>query len=537
MALLEVSGLSMSYDEKLLYHDAEFELQPGEHLGIVGQNGTGKSTLIKLITEQILPISGTIKWQKDTRIGYLDQYAQIDKHLTVREFLATAFTELYQLEAQMGAYYDQYAVDGDDQLLIQAGQIQEQLEQADFYDLDTKVQKVITGLGLTELAERTTSELSGGQRSKIILAKLLLANDDVLLLDEPTNYLDTAHIEWLVGFLQAFTGTTLIVSHDYDFLEQVTNSIVDIAFGKMTKYRGSFQEAMRQKNENRKRQQREFTQQQELIAKTQKFIDKNQAGTKAKQAKSRGRMLDKLTLVEAPEQSLRSYFDFPLYEAPSQEVEDPYAIYDEPFDSAPVPPATTLTVEELCVGYEQALLQPVTFEMVAGQKLALVGFNGAGKSTLIKTILGQLMALNGHASFSDDVVISYFNQDLAWDNEQLTPLDVLRDHFPDLELQAIRRALNNAGINKQNAQKPLALLSGGEQAKVKLALMKLTPSNFLIMDEPTNHLDEASKQALQRALKQFPGNLILVSHEADFYQDWLLDVLDISDLSLNTPTD
>ncbi|CAH0418346.1 ABC-F family ATP-binding cassette domain-containing protein [Periweissella ghanensis] len=537
MALLEVQGLSMSYDDKQLYTEAEFELQAGEHLGIVGQNGTGKSTLIKLITEQILPVSGTIKWQKGTSIGYLDQYAAVTDDLTVREFLATAFTNLYQMEAQMSAYYEQFAETGDEQLLMQAGQIQEQLEQAEFYDLDTKVEKVITGLGLNDIADHKTAQLSGGQRSKIILAKLLLANDEVLLLDEPTNYLDTVHIAWLVTFLQAFDGTTMIVSHDYDFLEQVTNSIVDIAFGKMTKYRGSFQEAMRQKNENRKRQLREFTQQQELIAKTQKFIDKNQAGTKAKQAKSRGRMLDKMNLVDAPDQDLRSYFDFPVYQPVEAEMEDPYAIYDEPFETGPVAPATTLTVNNLTVGYDQALLQPISFEMVAGQKLALVGFNGAGKSTLIKTLLGKITSLAGTSKFTEDIVVNYFNQDLTWENDQLTPLDVLRDQFPEMELQPIRRSLNNAGINKQNAQKPLALLSGGEQAKVKLALMTLTPSNFLIMDEPTNHLDEATKQALQRALKKFTGNLILVSHEADFYQDWLPDVLDISALSLNTPTD
>lgn len=267
---------------------------------------------------------------------------------------------------------------------------------------------------------------------------------------------------------------------------------------------------MKQKDENRNRQLRAFTQQQTLIAKTEQFIAKNKAGTKSKQAKSRERMLDKLTIIDAPDHEARATFDFPYEEMESQEV---------------------LTVERLVVGYEHALLHPVSFKMTHGQKVVLKGFNGVGKSTLIKSILGQIKALGGTTQFAPAVKVNYFSQDLTWKDDTLTPLQVLADAYPLLEPRVLRRRLGAAGINSENAQKALHLLSGGEQAKVKLALMELVPSNFLIMDEPTNHLDEATKQALQKALKTFPGNVILVSHEAEFYRDWLPWEIDVAALT------
>lgn len=516
MALLEIDNLSMSYADKQLYNNASLQLQARERMGIVGQNGAGKSTLIKIITEQILPVSGTISWQKNIRVGYLDQYAEIPLELTAIDFLHTAFNDLYTKETQLTAKYTEYADTGDEQLLIQAGQLQAELESAGFYDLDTKVEKIITGLGLTDLADQLTASMSGGQRSKLILAKLLLAHNDVIILDEPTNYLDTVHIAWLVEFLQNYAGAALIVSHDYEFLEQVTTTIADVAFGKITKYRGSFRQAMQQKDASRNRQLREFTKQQTLIAKTEQFINKNRAGTKSKQAKSRERMLDKLEVITAPDQLMRARFEFPYTEIESQVV---------------------LTVNNLEVGYEQPLLAPVSFKLVHGQKIALTGFNGVGKSTLIKSLLGQIKTLGGSSQFAPAVAVNYFSQELIWENDQLTPLEVLSNSYPMLEQRELRQRLGSAGINNENAQKQIALLSGGEQAKVKLALMELVPSNFLILDEPTNHLDETTKIGLQKALQKFPGNVILVSHETDFYRDWLPNSLDVAALSLQATTE
>ena len=248
MAVLDVEGLTMSYADKKLYEDASFQLEKHEHMGIVGQNGAGKSTLIKILIGKTLPVDGTIKWQKGVKIGYLDQYVDIPAGMTLIDFLHTAFTELYQLNDQMNKLYADYAEKMDDELLTKAGRIQEKLDANNFYEIETEVERVMNGLGLTDIGkDHVVSEMSGGQRSKIILAKMLLENPDVILLDEPTNYLDTAHIKWLIDYLNDFDGAAMVISHDYDFLEQVTNTICDVSFGKITKYRGSFQQLIHPK--------------------------------------------------------------------------------------------------------------------------------------------------------------------------------------------------------------------------------------------------------------------------------------------------
>ncbi|MBM7544449.1 ATPase subunit of ABC transporter with duplicated ATPase domains [Weissella beninensis] len=512
MALLEVKDLSMSYAEKQLYSEASFQLNKGEHMGIVGQNGAGKSTLIKILTGKVLPLNGQILWQKNLKVGYLDQYADIPTGMNLITFLHTAFNHLYDLERQMTEYYSEYAQNLDERLLQRAGKIQEQLDSANFYELDTEIERIISGLGLEAIGrDHMISEMSGGQRSKIILAKLLLENDDVIILDEPTNYLDTNHIEWLIEFLQSFAGAAIIISHDYDFLEQVTNTIADIAFGKITKYRGSFQQAMRQKTEKRDAQMRAFEKQQVEITKAQKFIAKNKAGSKSNQAKSREKMLAKMDIVTPPDEKLRASFNFPYLNSGSQNA---------------------LTVKNLSVGYVTPLLMPVTFSMSHGQKIVFKGFNGVGKSTLIKSILGIIKPLTGESTFSPSVKVNYFSQDLVWENEQATPLAIMQNAYPLLEPKTIRTRLGAVGINASNAVKPIGLLSGGEQTKVKLALMELTQANFLILDEPTNHLDDDTKKGLKEALQKFSGNLILVSHEASFYQGWIDKELNVEGLSL-----
>lgn len=512
MAVLDVEGLTMSYADKKLYEDASFQLEKHEHMGIVGQNGAGKSTLIKILIGKTLPVDGTIKWQKGVKIGYLDQYVDIPVGMTLIDFLHTAFTELYQLNDQMNKLYADYAEKMDDELLTKAGRIQEKLDANNFYEIETEVERVMNGLGLTDIGkDHVVSEMSGGQRSKIILAKMLLENPDVILLDEPTNYLDTAHIEWLIDYLNDFDGAAMIISHDYDFLEQVTNTICDVSFGKITKYRGSFQQAMRQKEERKEAQEREYEKQQAVIEKAQRFIRKNKAGSKSTMAKSREKMLARMKKIDPPEDNLKATFHFPYENTGS---------------------ANALRVEKLSVGYNRPLLAPVTFSMTMGEKLLFTGFNGVGKSTLIKSILKKIPALGGTATFSPSARINYFDQDLEWDDPTLTPLQTIQNMFPTMQPRTIRTKLARAGINAANTMKKMNLLSGGEQTKVKLAILELTPCNFLIMDEPTNHLDDETKEGLKKALQDFPGNLILVSHEQGFFEGWLDKILNVEKLSL-----
>ena len=486
MSILEVTDLSMSYADKQLYDQASFVLNKEDHMGVIGQNGAGKSTLIRLITGQTLPDAGQIKWQRGKKIGYLDQYAESAHDLTIGAFLQSAFNK--------------------------AGKYQEQLEAADFYGLDVKIDQVMTGLGIDVLGkERQVSSCSSGQRSKIILAKLLLEEPDVLLLDEPTNYLDTEHIEWLIGYLNEFSGCFMVISHDYDFLEAITNTIIDVAFGKITKYTGSFQAAIKQKEVKKEVQLKAYEKQRRQIEKDEAYIRKNKAGTRAAMAKSRQKRLDKLERLTPPSDNLQAHFNFPYLELLS---------------------SATLRVKRLSVGYNKPLLEPVTFSMSHGEKVVLKGFNGVGKSTLIKSILGKIKTFGGTAQFVDAAVINYFTQELTWQDPNQTPLQVLQDAYPKLEPKTIRQRLARAGINAANTLKPMKLLSGGEQTKVKLCLLELKPSNFLILDEPTNHLDDETKQALKQALMNFPGNVLLVTHEASFYAGWVDKIFDVENIQL-----
>ncbi|HEY4399420.1 MAG TPA: ABC-F family ATP-binding cassette domain-containing protein [Lactobacillaceae bacterium] len=514
MALLEVTGLSMAYAEKTLYQDAEFALNVGEHMGIVGQNGAGKSTLIRIITGQALPLDGKITWQNNIKVGYLDQYAEIPDGMNLVEFLHTAYQDLYNKQALMEKYYNDYAETFDEKFLDRAGRLQEELDAADFYGIDTEIERIISGLGLDAIGrDHALTDMSGGQRAKVILAKLLLENNDVIILDEPTNYLDVSHIAWLEEFLQTYEGAALIISHDFDFLDKVTNAIIDVAHGKITKYRGSFKQAMRQKDERAEQQMRAYEKQQGEIEKAQKFIAKNKArASTSKQAKSREKMLARMDKIDPPSENLQAHFNFPYVESNS---------------------ANALRVNDLSVGYVTPVLEPVTFSLTSHQKVAFKGFNGAGKSTLIKSILGVIPSLAGDAEFSPSAVVNYFDQDLEWDNDLKTPLQEMQDRFPKLEPKALRTRLAAAGINAENAMKPLHQLSGGEQTKVKLAIMEMKPSNFLILDEPTNHLDAQTKDALRQAVTKFPGNVIVVSHEASFYDNFIDKELNVAALSLN----
>ncbi|TDG83055.1 hypothetical protein C5L34_000630 [Lentilactobacillus hilgardii] len=512
MPLLSVSNLSMSFAEKDLYKDAEFTLEKGEHMGVVGQNGVGKSTLIKIITDTQLPLTGDIKWQKNIKVGYLDQYADIEDNLTLIQFLRTAFADLYKKNETLTKLYETYAETADDKLLERAGTIQDELDSSDFYDVDTRIEQTIVGLGLDSIGrDHLVGKMSGGQRSKIILAKMLLADPDVILLDEPTNYLDVNQIEWLVDYLNNFSGAAMVVSHDYDFLDRITNCIINVAFGKITKYRGNFKKAMRQRKEREEFQQKQYDKQQVEIEKAERFIRKNKAGSKSTMAKSREKKLSHMDKIDPPSTNISASFNFPYEDTGSHEA---------------------LTVDKLSVGYNKPLLAPVTFTISMGEKVGFSGFNGVGKSTLIKTILKKLPAKGGTAKFSPSAIINYFSQDLAWDNNRMTPMQIISDKYPKLSQRTIRTKLAKCGLDAQNAIKPIHELSGGEQTKVKLAMMEFVPSNFLIMDEPTNHLDEETKEALKRAIDRFSGNVIIVSHENSFYEGLVDKVLNVEKLSL-----
>ncbi|QIB68545.1 ABC-F family ATP-binding cassette domain-containing protein [Aminipila butyrica] len=508
MSLLDITELSHSFGDHLLYKNAKLSLNKGEHMGIVGQNGTGKSTLIKICTEQLMPDSGRVFWQANLSVGYLDQYAQINGQLTGNAFLKTAFSTLYQLEADMLQLYQQAAL-GESHCLDLAAQYQETLDREDFYSIDTRLNQVAEGLGLLAIGlNRPIGELSGGQRTKIILAKLLLAKPDVLLLDEPTNFLDKEHISWLANYLANLENAFMVVSHDHSFLERITNRICDVDGHTLTKYYGTYSAFLIKKSLLQEDYLRQYTAQQREIKKTEEFIRKNIAGRKSRMARGRRKQLERLEKIEALDQT---------------EIKPVFS-----FQACPLTNAQHLSVGNLSVGYAYPLLSSVNLEVKGGQKVVITGFNGIGKSTLLKTLVGLLPPLGGQFHFSSQVSLEYFEQEMTWPEKNKNPMQLLSHCFPALSSKEVHQHLARCGISSRHALQAIGTLSGGEQAKVKLCLLTLKPYNFLILDEPTNHLDKQAKEALKAALAAFPGTVLLVCHEEDFYRDWAQYVLDMA---------
>lgn len=507
MSLLEISGLSHVYGDNTLYKNAELTLNKGEHMGVVGQNGAGKSTLIKICTEQVIPDAGRIIWKPNTSVGCLDQYAEIDHSLTMLDFLKTAYSKLYKMEDEMDALYEQTA-NGNLRCLNQAAQLQEELERQGFYLIDTYIEQIASGLGLHAIGlDRPIGQMSGGQRAKVILAKLLLEKPDVLLLDEPTNLLDKEHVLWLADYLSGLENAYMVVSHDFAFLDKIANCICDIDNDRITKYFGTYSEFLKKKAFLREDYARQYAAQQREIKKTEEFIRKNRAGIKSKMARGRQKQLDRLEKLEALNQKeIIPRFHLSALSAASSEH---------------------LSVTQLAIGYYYPILSDINFTINGGQKIVITGFNGIGKSTLLKTLIGQIPVLHGSYQFAQHVKIGYFEQDLLWENKGKTPLQILSDVHPDMTLKERRTYLARCGISGEQAVQPIKTLSGGEQTKVKMCLLTLTPCNFLIMDEPTNHLDAHAKDALKMALMEFPGTVLLVSHEEAFYKEWAQRVINI----------
>ncbi len=508
MSLLEVGNLSHAYGDKVLYKQSSFSLFKGEHMGIVGQNGTGKSTLIKILIGEVIPDTGFVVWQKKIGIGHLDQYAGVDGSLTIREYLRAAFSELYDAEERLNQLYAKLRGDGDRVLLRQIEDRQDYLIKNDFYAIDTLIGKVATGLGLTGIGmDRKLSKLSGGQREKVILAKLLLNKPDVLLLDEPTNFLDAEHIEWLSSYLSALKTAIMVVSHDHMFLDRITTCICDIENGRIRKYNGSYSHFIMQREQRREDYIRSYTAQKNEIEKLEQYIRKNKVrAATAKMARGRQKKLDKIERL-----------------APPTVMGKPQIGFSEIMRCNTRP----LTVNELEVGYSYALLPKLSFKMTAGEKLAVTGFNGIGKTTLIKTLVGLIPVISGSFWFDEQVKIAYYEQETQWENGDMTPIEIISAVYPKLTQKEVRSRLSRCGVKTANALQPIKTLSGGEQSKVKLCNMTMTQTNFLILDEPTNHLDAETKEALGLALHAFTGNVILVSHEAAFYENIVDDLIDI----------
>ena len=517
MSILNVEHLSHGFGDRAIFHDVSFRLLKGEHIGLIGANGEGKSTFMNIITGKLQPDEGKVEWAKRVRVGYLDQHAVLEKGMTVREVLKNAFSFLFELEEQMNGICDRLgdAPEGEmEAMMEELGTIQDLLMAHDFYTIDAKVDEVGRALGLADIGmEKDVTELSGGQRTKVLLGKLLLEKPDILLLDEPTNYLDEQHIEWLKRYLQEYENAFILISHDIPFLNSVINIIYHMENQRLDRYVGDY-DKFREVYEVKKAQlEAAYKRQQQEIAELQDFVARNKARVSTRNmAMSRQKKLDKMDVIELAKEKPKPEFHFLEARAAGK------CIFE---------------TEDLVIGYDQnePLSKQLNLYMERGEKIALVGANGIGKTTLLKSILGLIPALSGKAVLGDYLEIGYFEQEMAPGNTT-TCIEEIWKEFPSYTQYQVRSALAKCGLTTKHIESQVRVLSGGEQAKVRLCKLINRETNLLLLDEPTNHLDVDAKDELKRALKEYRGSILLICHEPEFYSDVVTKVWDCREWSL-----
>ena len=502
MALLEVEGLKFKYTDQNLFNDVSFRILPKDHIVLVGDNGCGKSTFMNLIAKNLIPDSGKITWLNNVTYSYLDQHLKVKTDITIYEYITEVFAPLLAKEAKMNEYYEKLCSCPEyeyEKYLSFAQSIQDELDKANFYAMNSTMGNMINGLGIADYGMDTKlNKLSGGQRAKVYLAKLLLEQPDVLLMDEPTNFLDVAHIEWLAKYLKEFKKAFVVISHDEGFLRQIGEVVYCLNNKTLTRYNMPYDLYLKEREIREEQYKNAYENQQKFIKKTQDFIQRNIVrATTTKQAQSRRKMLEKIAVLEKPKNHDPMTIKFPFSKGLGQEV---------------------LKLKNLSVGYgDKIVLSDLEFLMKQNQKIAILGHNGVGKSTILKTIMGLLKPIDGEFVWNPSADLNYFPQEEEYD-EVVTPISYLRYYYHLKTDGELRSVLATTGIKGDLAIKPMRELSGGQQTKVRLALMTMKKSNVLIFDEPTNHLDVASKAELWEAIDKFPGSVILVTHEDDFYE-------------------
>ncbi|WP_283675092.1 ABC-F family ATP-binding cassette domain-containing protein [Butyricicoccus sp. Marseille-Q5471] len=511
MSILTVSHVSHGFGGRQILQDASFRLLKGEHIGLVGANGEGKTTFLDIITGKREPDEGSVSWCNHITTGYLDQFSTLEKGLTIRDVLRSAFAHMYALEQELLALYDKMGESSEtelEQLMEDVGEIQEILEHSGFYVLDTKIEEYAGGLGLMEVGlERDVTELSGGQRAKVLLTKLLLENPMILILDEPTNFLDENHIAWLKRFLQNYENGFILVSHDTEFMSDVVNVIYHMENATLTRYSGSYQQFMELYEVKKRQIEQAYEKQQKEIAHLEDFVARNKArAATATLARSRQKRLDKMEVIEIAKERIKPVFSFTPARTPGREV---------------------IVAKNLVLGYDEPLTRPVDVVVERNQKIAIRGVNGLGKSTLLKTLLGLISPVAGTVEQDQFVEVGYFEQEER-DNDR-TALEEIWSEFPGMSNGEVRAALARCGLTSEHITTQMRVLSGGENAKVRLCKLMLRPMNLLVLDEPTNHLDVDAKDVLKEAIRAFKGTVLLVSHEPEFYSDLVTTVWNVED--------
>ena len=511
MSILNVEHLTHGFGDRAIFNDVSFRLLKGEHVGLIGANGEGKSTFMNIITGKLMPDEGKVEWAKNVRVGYLDQHTVLTPGMTIRQVLASAFDFLYDMEKQMNEICEKM---GDatpeelEQYMEDLGTLQDLLTMHDFYMIDAKVEEVGRALGLTEIGlDRDVTELSGGQRTKILLGKLLLEKPDILLLDEPTNYLDAEHIEWLKRYLNDYENAFILISHDIPFLNSVINLVYHMDNQELNRYVGDYDKFQEVYAMKKSQLEAAYNRQQKEIADLKDFVARNKARVATRNmAMSRQKKLDKMDMIELAAEKPKPEFHFKEGRTTSRII---------------------FEARDLVIGYDEPLSKPLNLTMERKEKVALIGANGIGKTTLLKSILGLIPPLSGEVEQGDYLEIGYFEQEMSGSGDN-SCIDEIWQEFPSYTQYEVRSALAKCGLTNKHIESRIMFLSGGEQAKVRLCKLLNRPTNVLLLDEPTNHLDVAAKEELKRALKEYKGSVLMVCHEPEFYEGLATQVWDLS---------
>ena len=496
--LFRLSDITKSYGGAEILKGVSFQINPGEKVGLVGRNGAGKTTVFRLITGEEQPDSGDIVSVNGLKIGLLQQHVDFSPDETVHTAALSAFKEIHDIEAEMRILEKRMESDHSDEVLDRYAELQLAFEHADGFTYAARAESILMGMGFQkDVWSQSASTLSGGQKNRLGMVRLLLSGSDILLLDEPTNHLDVKAVEWLENFLHDFDRGYVVISHDRYFLDRTTDRIIEIENGRASTYKGNYSKFIVERELRREQQRREYENQQSMIAKTQEFIRRNLEGQKTKQAKSRRNMLERLERVDAvASEKHGGNFGLKKVERTGNNV---------------------LTVDDLSIGFEEKVLASnLNFSLLRGEVLGIIGGNGTGKTTLLRTLLGEHRELAGKVHWGTKTDIGYYTQNLETLEPRNEVIQELRRVAPLADSGELRGFLSRFLFFGEDVFKRVGDLSGGEKGRLALAKLIYSRKNVLILDEPTNHLDIPSREALEAALDEYDGTILTVSHDRFF---------------------
>ncbi|MDF2699400.1 MAG: transporter ATP-binding protein, partial [Haloplasmataceae bacterium] len=510
MNLITISNLTKYFDTTLILDQINFTLNSNEKIAIVGRNGAGKSTLAKIICGLEDYDKGDKFIANNVKIGYFSQHSLIDSQYTVYEELKTVFKKQIELKQSIDHYADLLSQNYDDELLHKYTILLQNFEEIEGYTYEYKIESLLNRFGFKDYYNHLIGNLSGGQRTRLALVKLLLEEPDVLILDEPTNHLDIETVEFLEGFLKMYKKSIIIISHDRYFLNQVVNLVYEIEFNKGVLYKGNYDHFLILKEDRFDQMAKQFELQQKVIEKEQDFINKNIVrASSTKQAQSRRKKLEKMIILENPnmdDKNIKVNFDFARNTG-----------------------NIVLQVIDLSIGYNKPIVKHIDMLILKNEKVAVLGPNGIGKSTLLKTINQNITALSGDIRYGAGVNIAYFDQELAVLNTNKTVINEIWDEHPTMLEKDVRKLLGSFLFTKDDVYKNVTELSGGEKVRLALAKLVLKKANFLILDEVTNHLDILSREVLEEALIDYEGTILFVSHDRFFINNVATKIIEIKD--------